>query len=224
MLTGKETQISRAVSSGQGRAATSPRSSASASTCFAADDEAQRRRQAACSTSTSSSSTRTASTLRGEGPRDRLGRDRARIGPDAARPSRRRRRSTSRPSASIGIYGMGLTQHVHGFENVAHAGQPAAAARQYRPRRRGHLAGARPFQRAGPAHRRHHREARAGAARQARGAVRLRAAAREGHEHGRGLRGHHRGQGQGLHRARRQFRARHPRARADGGGLDRRCA
>ena len=52
---------------------------------------------------------------------------------------------------------------------------------------RGHLAGARPFQRAGPAHRRHHREARAGAARQAREPVRLRAAAREGHEHGRGL-------------------------------------
>ena len=48
--------------------------------------------------------------------------------------------------------------------------------------------GARPFQRAGPAHRRHHREARARAARQAGGAVRLRAAAREGHEHGRGLR------------------------------------
>ncbi len=41
-----------------------------------------------------------------------------------------------------------------------HAGQPASAERQYRPPGRRDLAGARPFQRAGPAHRGHFRKAR----------------------------------------------------------------
>ena len=50
--------------------------------------------------------------------------------------------------------------------------------------------------------------------------VRLRAAARKGHEHGRGLRGHARRQGEGLRRPRRQFRARHSRARGHGKGLE----
>ena len=53
----------------------------------------------------------------------------------------------------------------------------------------------------GPAHGRHHREARTRAARQAQGAVRLRAAALERHDDGRGLRGHHRRQREGVRRA-----------------------
>ena len=97
--------------------------------------------------------------------------------------------------AVIGIYGMGLTQHRNGVENVqmlvnllllrGNIGKPGA----------GHLSGARPFERAGPAHGRHHRKARAGADRQAEGAVRVRAAARERPQHRRGLRGNPEGRG-----------------------------
>ena len=68
-----------------------------------------------------------------------------------------------------------------------HDRQPAADARQHRQARRGADAGARPFQRAGPAHRRHHREDRTGPGRQDRGAIRLHRAAREGARHGREL-------------------------------------
>ena len=50
-------------------------------------------------------------------------------------------------------------------------------------------------------------------------AVRLRAAARKGPEHGRGLRGDPRRRGAGLHRPRRQFRARRSRPRPHGAGL-----
>ena len=135
-----------------------------------------------------------------------------------------RRRSTSRRTRSIAMYGMGLTQHVHGFDNLADAHQPVAAEGQYRPRRRRHLAGARPFQRAGPAHRRHLREARTGPARQARRAIRLRAAARGRAEHRQGVREDRLGRGEGVHRPRRQLRPRDPRARADGGGLGASCA
>ena len=93
------------------------------------------------------------------------------------------------PRAVIGIYGMGLTQHRNGVENVqmlvnllllrGNIGKPGA----------GHLPGARPFERAGPAHRRHHREAGAGAARQARRSSTASSRRAKGPEHGRGLRG-----------------------------------
>ena len=68
------------------------------------------------------------------------------------------------------------------------AGQPAAAARQYRQAGRRHLPGARPLQRAGPAHGRHHRKAGTGAARQAEGQFGFEPPRDKGHEHGRGLR------------------------------------
>ena len=128
--------------------------------------------------------------LRGRRARHDLGRDRARIRPDARRRIEAAAQVYVEAERVIGIYGMGLTQHVHGFDNVAMLVNLLLLQGQYRPRRHRHLARARPFQRAGPAHRRHHREAGTRAARQARRAVRLRAAAREGHEHGRGLRGH----------------------------------
>ena len=101
----------------------------------------------------------------------------------------------------------------------AAADELAAAARQYRQARRRNLPGARPFQCAGPAHRWDHRKARTGAARQAGEAVRLQAATRQGPQHGRGLRGHPQGRGARVYRPRRQFRPRHPRARADGAGM-----
>ena len=73
----------------------------------------------------------------------------------------------ARAKATIGIYGMGLTQHRTGVDNCqmvvnllllrGNIGQPGA----------GICPGAGPFQRAGPAHRRHHRKARARAARPA---------------------------------------------------------
>ena len=64
-------------------------------------------------------------------------------------------------NAAIGIYGMGLTQHRAGVETVQMLVNLLLLARQYRPPGRGHLPRPRPFQRAGPAHRRHHREAQA---------------------------------------------------------------
>ncbi len=59
-------------------------------------------------------------------------------GPDAtaAGASRVRRRV-------IGVYGMGLTQHRKGVQNVQMLTEPAAAGRPHRPARRGHLPGAR---------------------------------------------------------------------------------
>ena len=141
----------------------------------------RRRRRRACSTTSSSPSTPTASRrspracAAATGPRSS-----AASGLTRSAHGGRGRRSMRAPKRVIGIYGMGLTQHQQRRRERADARQPAAAARQYRQARRRHLPGARPFQRAGPAHGRHHRKARAGAARQAQGAVRLRAAAREG--------------------------------------------
>ena len=87
-------------------------------------------------------------------------RDRARVGPDARTTSRRPRQ----------VYVERRARHRH----LRHGPDPARARRrerrrcsstccccgQYRPRRRRHLPGARPFQRAGPAHGRHHARSR----------------------------------------------------------------
>ena len=94
----------------------------------------------------------------------------------------------------------------------ADAGQPAAAARQHRQAGRGRLPGARPLERPGPAHGRHHREAGARAARQARRNSTASSPPRhEGLHHRQGLREDDRGRGEGLHRARRQLRPRRAR-------------
>ena len=85
----------------------------------------------------------------------------------------------ARANALIGIYGMGLTSTGRAWRTCRWS-EPAAASRQHRQARRRHLPGARPFQRAGAAHRRHHRKTGARAARQAARAVRLRAAAEKG--------------------------------------------
>ena len=137
---------------------------------LAEDDEAKAAGRHACSTSTSSSSTRTAS--KPSRPRSVRNADWSEI----ERASGLSRddlegggaRSMSRPNDVIGIYGMGLTQHVHGFENVAMLVNLLLLRGNIGRDGAGISPGARPFQRAGPAHRRHLREARAGAARQAR--------------------------------------------------------
>ena len=86
----------------------------------------------------------------------------------------------SRANAVIGIYGMGLTQHVKGVGTVQMLVNLLLLRGNIGQAGRRHLSGARPFQRAGPAHRRHHREARTGAARSTRRAVWLRPPREEG--------------------------------------------
>ena len=94
-----------------------------------------------------------------------------------------------------------------------HDHEPAADARQYRQAGRGADPGTRPFERPGAAHRRHHREDRAGSGRFAGKAIWLHRAAREGARYRRSLPRRDRRHGQGLRRARRQFPARGPRNR-----------
>ena len=98
--------------------------------------------------------------------------------------------SMSAPKSVIGVYGMGLTQHVHGSQSIGDARQSAAAARQYRPAGRG-LPPVR-------GHSNVQGQRTVGISEKPelvpldkhRGAVRLRAAAREGPDHRRCLRGH----------------------------------
>ncbi|MEI9964700.1 MAG: hypothetical protein WDM92_08270 [Caulobacteraceae bacterium] len=121
----------------------------------------------------------------------------------------------------IGVYGMGLTQHVHGFENIAMLVNLLLMRGNIGRQGTGVSPRARPLQRARAKDRRHQREAGTGPAGPPGRAVRLRAAAREGPDHGGRLRGHPRRPSARLHRPRRQLRAGHPRARGDGGGVDR---
>ena len=72
-------------------------------------------------------STRTASTSSRCGARRRLGRDRSRLGLTRAA-IEAAAQVYARAESVIGIYGMGLTQHVKGVGTVADAGQSASAA------------------------------------------------------------------------------------------------
>ena len=106
--------------------------------------------------------------------------------------------------------GHGPVRHGHhaasrGRARRADAHQPDAARRQHRQAGRGHLPDSRPFERAGAAHRRHHGEAVARAARPARRDVRFRAAARYRHDDRRCLRGPARRHARRIHRSRRQL-------------------
>ena len=65
-----------------------------------------------------------------------------------------------RSNATIVSYGMGVTQHEKGTQNVQQVAALLLHARQFRQARRRHLSAARPFQRAGQPHGRHHRKAR----------------------------------------------------------------
>ena len=107
----------------------------------------------------------------------RVGRHRAALRPHARRAGSGRLRLCARQVGDRHLR-HGPDPAREGRRDRADAGQSAAAARQYRPARRRHLPGARPFQRAGPAHGRHHREAGDGAAGQAQEPVRHRCAAR----------------------------------------------
>ena len=112
-----------------------------------------------------------------------------RSGPAPRRDGSNRRRLRERPAA-IGIYGMGLTQHRAGVETVqmvvnllllrGNIGPPGAGICPVR----GHsnVQGQRTVG--------HHRETRAGAARQARPAIRLQSAARARLQHSGGVRGY----------------------------------
>ena len=119
----------------------------------------------------------------------------------------------------IGIYGMGLTQHVNGFENIAmfvnllllkgnigRDGTGISPVRGHSNVQGQRTVGISEKPELVPLDK-------------LRKTVRLRAAARERHEHRGGLRGHPGRQGQGILRARRQFCPRHPRARGHGSGL-----
>ena len=84
----------------------------------------------------------------------------------------------ARSTATMGIYGMGLTQHRAGVETVQMLVNLLLLRGNIGRFRGWHLPGARPQQRAGPAHRRYHGKAVAGAAGQACRAVSFQSAAR----------------------------------------------
>ena len=122
---------SRPVPSGRAPAATSPRCWASCKMLLRCERRRRRRRRPRARPWPSSPSTRTGfdafeAKLR-ETSWDEIERE---FGPAAAPTSKRPPRSMSRPKRVIGVYGMGLTQHVHGVDNIADAGQPAADARR----------------------------------------------------------------------------------------------
>ena len=79
---------------------------------------------------------------------------------------------------TIAVYGMGLTQHVHGTQSIGMLVNLLLLKGNIGAARRGHVAGAGAFECPGATHGGHLREARVGAARQARGHVRLRASSR----------------------------------------------
>jgi hypothetical protein len=106
---------------------------------------------------------------------------------------------------------MGLTQHVHGWLNIAMLVNLLLLRGNIGREGGGHPARARALQRAGPAHRRHRRKARAGAARQAGRMFGFEPPRDEGTHHRRGRGGHPRRLGEGLRQPRRQLRPRHPR-------------
>ena len=125
----------------------------------------------------------------------------------------------SESNAAMAIYGMGLTQHVAGVENVQMLINLLLLRGQYRQAGRGRLPGARPLQRPGPAHRGHHRKAGAGAPRRAEGDVRFQTAASKGPDDSRRLREDDLRRGAGFRRPRRQLLPRRAGPRAGGGGL-----
>jgi anaerobic selenocysteine-containing dehydrogenase len=123
--------------------------------------------------------------------------------------------------AIVVCWAMGLTQHRNAVATIKEIVNVAAAAGQHRQAGRRPVPGARPLQRAGRPHDGHLGEA-AGLPRRAARRVRLRAAARARHDTVDAIRAMRDGKAEGLHRAGRQLRRRHPRHRRHRGG-DARC-
>jgi len=126
--------------------------------------------------------------------------------------------------AVIACYGMGMTQHRLGTDNVQQLVNLLFLARQYRQARRRHLSGARALERAGGPDGRDRREAEAGIPRSAGPGVRLRPAPRPRSQRRPRRRGHAGRPGQGVHRHGGQLRRCGARQALGSGGHAQSCA